>query len=132
MLKFFGVATIIVSAVVMAILYNNNFAYKHHGDVTFVYDTTSVNDAKVERIHQFLVENNLYDGKSGELFLLKQSGKGEWVLKFPIYQGVEISPQVMNEVETFANSLKMHIFEGAPIEVHITNSGYQGVQFFKI
>ena len=132
MLKTLSIAIITISLVVMAIVMNNNFGYMQHGDAKFVYDTTSVNDAMAQKIHHFLLEKNRYQGQSGELFLIKQTDAGDWMLKFPVYQGGDVAPEVTSELARFAKELQKHILNGEPLEVHITNASYQGVQFFKI
>ena len=41
-----------------------------------------------QTIHQFLLDKNSYQGKTGELFLLKQTDAGQWMLKFQFIKGV--------------------------------------------
>lgn len=132
MLKALITIVITISLVIGAIMLSNNFAYMEHGDAKFVYDTTSVNDSMVAKIHQFLLAENAYQNNSGELFLLKQTDTGMWMIKFPVYQGGDVAPDKLKEVERLAKALQANILNGQPVEVHITNASYQGVQFFKI
>jgi len=132
MLKGLMVTVISISLVVAAIVLSNDFDYIQHGEAKFVYDTTSVNEEMAQQIHQFLLDKNIYQGKTGELFLLKQTDAGQWMLKFPVYQGGDVAPQLMRELEVFAKDLQKQVLNGAPLEVHITNAGYQGVQYFEV
>jgi hypothetical protein len=132
MLKGLMIAAITITLVITTIVLNNDFDYIQHGDAKFVYDTTSVNDEMAQTIHQFLLDKNSYQGQTGELFLLKQTETGKWLVKFPVYQGGDLAPQLMRELEVFAKDLQKQVLNGAPLEVHITNAGYQGVQYFEV
>ena len=122
----------VIVFVVTAIALNNDFSYMHHGEAKFVYDTNSVDETLVQNIHQYLLAENVYENKSGELFLLKKAPAGIWLLKFPVYQGSDAPPELLAEIEKFARGLKRALLNNEPLEIHITNASYQSVSFFKV
>ncbi|CAH9054839.1 hypothetical protein PSECIP111951_02678 [Pseudoalteromonas holothuriae] len=122
----------VIAFVVAAIYLNNNFNYIQHGDAKFVYDESSIDNALAQQIHQYLLNNNAYKDKTGEIFLLKKTPSDTWIIKYPVYQGGDIAPKLLKEIETLSQGLKEQVLNNETLEVHITNVGYQSVQFFKI
>jgi hypothetical protein len=130
MSKFVFVA--VIAFVVGAFMLSNNFDSLEHGEAKFVFDTSTVDTAVANQLHQFLIEEAIYDDKTGDVLLLKKSKAGVWVAKFPVYQGGEISPLVLKNIEKLSIDIKQNVLNNEPLEVHITNAGYQSVQFFRV
>ena len=122
----------VIAFVVAAIALNNNFNSMHHGDASFVYDASHVDDALAQQVHQHLIDVNAYTGKSGEVLMLKKTPAGVWVIKFPVYQGGDVHPELLKELEAMSLNLQKAVLNNEPLEVHITNAGYQSVQFFRV
>lgn len=132
MLKAILVFVSVIVFVVGAIVLSNNFSSLHHGDASFVYETSSVDESVAGQVHQYLIDHNVYEGLQGEVLLLKKDKAGVWVAKFPVYKGGDVAPEILKDIEKLSLGIKQAVLNNAPFEIHITNSGYQSVQFFKI
>ncbi|MFY8299788.1 hypothetical protein AAEU28_13560 [Pseudoalteromonas sp. SS15] len=132
MIKAILVFVSVIVFVVGAIVLSNNFSNLQHGDASFVYETSSVDKSIAEQVHQYLIDQKVYDGLQGEVLLLKKNKAGVWVAKFPVYQGGDVAPEVLKDLQTLSLGIKQSVLNNEPLEIHITNSGYQSVQFFKI
>lgn len=130
MSKFVFIA--IIAFVVGAFMFSNNFESLEHGDAKFVYDASTVDINVANQVHNFLIEEEVYERQTGEILLLKKTKAGVWVAKFPVYQGGEIAPQVLKNIEKLSIDIKQTVLNNEPLEVHITNAGYQSVQFFRV
>lgn len=122
----------VIVFVVGAILLSNNFSNFQHGNASFVYETSSVDKAVAEQVHQYLIDKKIYEGTKGEVMLLKKNKAGVWVAKFPVYKGGDVAPKVLKGLQDLSLGIKRSVLNNEPLEIHITNSGYQSVQFFKI
>ena len=118
--------------VIATIMLNNNFEQFEHNNAVFVFDASHIETTKAKQIHNFLINQKAYDGKTGDVLLLTKTKAGVWVIKFPVYQGGEVSKKVLERVQSLALNIKQSMLNNEPVEIHITNSGYQSVQFFKI
>lgn len=122
----------VIAFVVAAIALNNNFTSIHHGEASFVYDASSIDETVAQKVHQHLIDENAYAGKSGEVLMLKKTQEGVWVVKFPVYQGGDVPSKLLQELEIMSLNLQKAVLNNEPLEVHITNAGYQSVQFFRV
>lgn len=118
--------------VIAAVVLNNNFEQFEHNNAVFVYDASHVDTTKAKQVHDFLINQQVYDGRTGDVLLLTKTKTGVWVIKFPVYQGGEVPKQVLEQVQALTLNIKQGVLNNEPVEIHITNSGYQSVQFFKV
>ncbi|ALO44224.1 hypothetical protein [Pseudoalteromonas phenolica] len=132
MIKTILVFISIIVFVVGAIVLSNNFSNLQHGNASFVYETSSVDKPIAEQVHQYLIDQKVYEGLQGEVMLLKKNKAGVWVAKFPVYKGGDVAPEVLKDLQMLSLGIKKSVLNNEPLEIHITNSGYQSVQFFKI
>lgn len=122
---------VVIAAVFAVVVFSNSLAYMEHGNAKFVYDSKSVDNTIVSQIHQYLIDNTVYQNHTGELFLIKKSDD-VWLVKFPVYQGGDVPSDVLKAAEQLSRNLQQNFLNNEPLEIHITNASYQSVQFFKI
>ncbi len=132
MIKAILVFVSIIVFVLGAIILSNNFSNLKYGDASFVYEISSVDKSIEEQVHQYLIDQKVYEGLQGEVMLLKRSKAGVWIAKFPVYQGGDVAPEVLKDLQNLSLGIMRSVLNNEPLEIHITNSGYQSVQFFKI